>query len=813
MLKITKFLFWISISGCVLAIMIVLGSFLTLRPSLPEISLVDEAQLQMPLKVYTEDGVLIGEYGEIKRRPISFEDIPPYIKNAFLAAEDDQFFYHQGISYTGLIRSFIRCLSSSGCYGGGGTISMQVVRGYLLTRDQTIIRKVKEIFLALELEGELSKEEIFELYVNRNFFGNRSYGIEAAANTYFNKSSLDLTLSESAAIAAMAQSPSRINAIKAPERTKQRRNWILSRMLKLRMIDENEFYDAINSSLAISRNIDLYDIDGRFLAELARQDIISRYGLAAYKNGWSVFTTINSKSQDNANLNVITQLAEYDKRHGWKEAQNFIDLFSNEQLQNLSELNIDFLSNEAIDFNFFDDETSLSNIINVIFEDLPFYKTHSKGIVINFKDNNLYFINEELEIDSISWSSEYEWARKRISINQRGPKPNSFKDFLNVGDFVYFKKEGGFLLLDQIPEAESALVSINPGSGAVKAYVGGTSFNKSNFDRVRLSYPQSGSSFKPFIYATALAEGYNASSLINDAPIAFDDKNLESVWRPQNYTGKFYGPTSIRDALIRSINIVSIKLLREVGIDKAQNYVQNFGYEKSRLPSDLSLALGSGNFSPAEMARAFGVIANGGYLVDPYYISKIEDRNGNIIYSHNDYLNLVDIKEVTAFPWLDTMEMNIKKPYFLIEPEFKEDNVIDERIAFLVKDTLQEFMTRGTAGSKASVLNRKDIGGKTGTTNDAVSTWFSGFHEDLVTTVWVGTDDFTSLGENEYGSTIALPIWLDFMQDALKNLEVREKNIPEGISFVKVNKKSGVIDNSLDAQTYFELILDENLED
>ena len=227
----------------------------------------------------------------------------------------------------------------------------------------------------------------------------------------------------------------------------------------------------------------------------------------------------------------------------------------------------------------------------------------------------------------------------------------------------------------------------------------------------------------------------------------------------------------------------------------------------------MSLALGSGNFSPAEMARAFGVIANGGYLVDPYYISKIADRNGNIIYSHNDYLNLVDIKEVTAFPWLDTMEMNIKKPYFLIEPEFKKDNVIDERIAFLVKDTLQEFMTRGTAGRKASVLNRKDIGGKTGTTNDAVSTWFSGFHEDLVTTVWVGTDDFTSLGENDYGSTIALPIWLDFMQDALKNLEIREKNIPEGISFVKVNKKTGVIDNSLDSETYFELILDENLED
>ena len=532
----------------------------------------------------------------------------------------------------------------------------------------------------------------------------------------------------------------------------------------------------------------------------------------AYKNGWSVFTTINSKSQENANLNVITQLAEYDKRHGWKEAQNFVDLFSNEQLQSLSELNIDFISDEVMDFNSFEDETSLLNSINEIFEDLPFYKTHSKGIVINFKDNNLYFINEELEIDSISWSSEYEWARKRISINQRGSKPNSFKDFLNVGDFVYFKKEGGFLLLDQIPEAESALVSINPGSGAVKAYVGGTSFNKSNFDRVRLSYPQSGSSFKPFIYATALAEGYNASSLINDAPIAFDDKNLESVWRPQNYTGKFYGPTSIRDALIRSINIVSIKLLREIGISKSHDFIQNFGFEKSRLPSDLSLALGSGNFSPAEMARAFGVIANGGYLVDPYYISRIEDRDGNIIYSHNDYINLKENTEIKAFPWLNTLEMNINKPYSLIEPKLQTEPVIDERVAFLVKDILQEFMQSGTAGRKSSFLNRKDIAGKTGTTNDAVSTWFSGFHEDLVTTVWVGTDDFSSLGENEFGSTIALPIWLNYMSKELNNLLIKEKNIPEGLSFARVNKKTGKIDNSEDIDTYFELILDKNLE-
>jgi penicillin-binding protein 1A len=813
MLRLVKFLFWISISSCLLAIFIILGSYINLRPSLPEISLVDESQLQIPLKVYTEDKVLIGEFGEIKRRPISFENIPPNIKNAFLAAEDDKFFNHQGISYSGLIRSVLRCLSPQGCVGGGGTISMQVVRGYLLTRDQTITRKVKEIFLALELEGRLSKEEIFELYVNRNFFGNRSYGIEAAANTYFNKSSLDVSLAEAATIAAMAQSPSRINAIKAPERTKQRRNWILSRMLKLRMINQHQFDNAINSSLDVSKNIDLYDVDGKFLAELARQDIISRYGLKAYKNGWSIFTTINSNSQNNAYVNVLAQLSEYDKRHGWKEAQNFVNIFTKKQLKDLAELNIQFLLDEISDIASFDNEAYLSNRINVIFEDFPFYSSHSKGIVINFMNDSLYFINEDLKIDSIPWSSEYEWARKRISINELGPKPNSFRDFLKIGDFVYFKKVENYILLDQIPEAESALISMHPVSGAVKAYIGGSNFNKSNFDRARLSYPQSGSSFKPFIYATALAGEYNASSLINDAPIAFEDKNLESVWRPQNYTGKFYGPTSIRDALIRSINIVSIKLLREIGISKSHDFIQKFGFEKSRLPSDLSLALGSGNFSPTEMVRAFSVIANGGYLVDPYYISRIEDRDGNTIYSHNDYSNLKDNIEIKAFPWLNTLEMNIKKPYYLINPKLQTDPVIDERVAFLLKDILQEFMQRGSAGRKSSFLKRDDIAGKTGTTNDAVSTWFSGFHEDLVTTVWVGTDDFSSLGENEYGSTIALPIWLDYMNEELNSLEIKEKNIPQGLSFVRVNKKTGKIDTLENDNTYFELFLDENIED
>ena len=811
MLKVIKILFWLSILGCLATALSILLSYSILKPNLPEISLVDEGALQMPLKIYTEDGVLIGEYGEIKRRPLKFKEIPKDIKNAFLAAEDDSFFRHQGISYTGLARSVIRCVGPRGCFGGGGTISMQVVRGYLLTRDQTVVRKIKEIFLALELESKLTKEEIFELYINRNFFGNRSYGIEAASNTYFNKGSLELNLAESATIAAMAQSPSRINAIKAPLRTKQRRDWILFRMHKLRLISSEEFDQAKALPLKVAKNINLYDVDGKYIAELARQDIIKRYGLEAYKNGWSVFTTIDSGHQLSAQVHLTKELFKYNKRHGWKEAQNFIEIFNDNELEQLRNFNSEFIYSDVISEELLDDEDLISIRLNKIFSMFPFYESHVKAIVLSIKDDQIYFLNDSFDIDSISWSSEYNWARKYLGIDKKGPEPDSFDDFLTEGDFIYLKKEDGFLSLDQIPEVESSLISIDPNSAAVKAYLGGFNFNKSNFDRVRLSYPQSGSSFKPFIYSSALVNGYNLSSLINDAPIAFEDTNLESVWKPQNYTGKFYGPTSLREALIQSINIVSIKLLRELGIGKAKSHIKNFGFEESRLPSDLSLALGSGNFSPVEMARGFSVIANGGYLIDPYYVSRIEDRDGNVIYDHDSYLDSDDNKNLKGFPWLNTLEMDIKRPYFLLKPQYKKEKVIDERIAFLLKDNLQQFMKRGSAGRKSSFLNRNDIAGKTGTTNDAVSTWFSGFHEDLVTTVWVGKDNFSSLGENEFGSTIALPIWLGYMSDALPELDVKQKNIPEGISFIRVNSKTGKIDDSRDSNTYFELFLDENI--
>ncbi len=809
--RLIRISFFSSISICLLSIIVILGTYFAIKPSLPEIKYVDESELQMPLKVYTKDGVLIGEFGEIKRRSINFDEIPLDIKNAFLAAEDDNFFNHQGISYTGLIRSFIRCLRPSGCQGGGGTITMQVVRGYLLTREQTISRKIKEIFLAIELEGQISKEEIFELYVNRIFLGNRSYGIEAASNTYFNKGLSELDLNESATIAALAQLPSRVNPVKNPRRTLQRRNWILSRMLLLGYIDNEQYIKVISQDIKIAKNINLYDVDASHLAELARQEVIKRYGLRAYKEGWSIFTTIDSQSQSKAIESVNDELFSYDKRHGWREKDNYQDVFTAEQINSLNDLDVSFLLNDVYfsEINF--DENIISNKLNNIFDSYPYYKTHIKAIVIKVSDNEIFALGEDFNIKKILWTNQYLWARNKISINKLGYKPDGFLDVVNFGDFVYLKIDNDFYSLDQIPLAEASLISIEPNLGKVSAYIGGKNFNESNFDRVRLSFPQSGSSFKPFVYSSSLANGYNLSSLINDAPIVFEDENLESEWRPQNYTGEFYGPLSIREALIKSVNIVSIKLLRELGIEKSHEYIENFGFNKSRLPKDLSLALGSGNFSPAEMVRGYSVIATRGFIPDIYFIDSIQDRFGNFIFSHDELNAQKNNQNINAFPWLDTLEMNLNRPYNVLKPLNKEERVIDERISFLMEDILRGFMKNGVAGRKSEFLKRDDIAGKTGTTNDSVSTWFSGFHRDLVTTVWVGTDDFTSLGENEYGSTIALPIWLNYMDYKLKTLEVSKDPIPENISFVRVNKTTGEIDKESMDDFYFELFLDENI--
>ena len=794
--------------GTLVSIFTILGGYLLIKPNLPEINLVDEDVLQIPLKVLTSDGVLIGEFGDQKRRTIEYKEIPQNLKNAFLAAEDDQFFEHSGVRLASLIRAVFQMVQSGEIVSGGGTITMQVVRGYLLSRDQKIIRKIKEIYLAFELESSASKEEIFSLYLNTIFLGNRSYGVEAAANKYFSKSINELTLAESALIASSAQLPSRINPIRSPDRSIIRRNWILGRMYKLGYIGRAQFLLAKSEPINLTQLDSNFSLDGRYIAEITRQAMINRYGLSVYKDGLSVFTTIDSSLQKAALESVAKNLYEYDKRHGWREPVNLLSRIPDSIFKELKDGNLDILYQDSIT----PDELGMRqlniSVIRDLFKEVINSDRHSAGIIIDVKPERIIYLNNSFQLESLFWNDSYEWARPRITINKLGPRPDNFYDILRLGDLIYLSEMDGNYYLDQVPDAEVAFISTNPSNGAVKTYIGGLNFSKSNFDRVKQSYPQAGSSFKPFIYASAFANSYSASDKINDAPIIFEDANLESSWRPENYTGKFYGPIRLREALIQSVNLVSIKLLREMGIPLAQNYLSRFGFSKSRLAPDLSLALGSSSFSPAEMVRAYSILVNSDDPKDLFFIERVVDRNGKTIFQNPQVKNKT--KNIDAFPWFQTKLIEEIKPFYLLPPIQGESiTSIDPRVTFITKDILREALSRGSNGRKTQILNRSDIAGKTGTTNDAISTWFSGFHNDLVTTVWVGTDDFSSLGDSEFGSSIALPAWVDFMKTALVNLPEEEWKIPKGLSYVRVDRETGRPVDESSKNSYFELFLDE----
>ena len=797
----------VALIGTLLSILVIGVGYLFIKPSLPEIDLVDEDVLQIPLKIFTSDGVLIGEFGDQKRRTIEYEDIPLNLKNAFLAAEDDQFFQHDGIRISSLIRAVYQMLQSGEIVSGGGTITMQVVRGYLLSREQKILRKIKEIYLAFELESNASKEEIFSLYLNTIFLGNRSYGVEAAANKYFSKSINELTLAESALIASSAQLPSRINPIRSPDRSLIRRNWILGRMYKLGYIGRAQYLLAKSEPINLTRLDSSFALDGRYIAELARQAIIERYGLSAYRDGLSVFTSIDSALQQAALESITKNLYAYDKRHGWREPINLLLKIPEFIFEELQAGNLDILYEESSQFDELGMQQLNISIIRDYFSEFIIEGKHSGGIVIDVKPERVIYLNDSFQLQSLPWDDSYKWAKQKIDINKLGPSPQNFYDILRVGDLIHLTKIDENYFLDQVPDAEVAFISSDPSSGAIKTYVGGIDFSKSNFDRVKQSYPQAGSSFKPFIYASAFANGYSASDKINDAPIIFEDSNLESSWRPENYTGKFYGPIRLREALVQSVNLVSIKLLREMGISKTQNYLSRFGFPVSRLAPDLSLALGSSSFSPAEMLRAYNILVNSEDPKDLFFIERIEDRNKNTIFEHS---KIEDKKQnIDGFPWFQTQLTEKIQPFYLLPPITNViKQPIDPRVTFITKDILREALSRGSNGRKTKVLNRSDIAGKTGTTNDAISTWFSGFHNDLATTVWVGTDDFSSLGNNEFGSTIALPVWVDFMQIALPSLPEEEWKIPKGLSYVRVDRETGKPTEETSDNAYFELFLD-----
>ena len=747
---------------------------------LPDEERIRDIELQIPLKIYTSDSKLIGEFGEKRRTALEFDNIPRHYVNAVLAAEDDDFFDHSGVSYSGLIRSAYRLLTSGRIQGGGSTITMQVAGNYLTSRDVSLFRKIKDIFLAYRLERAYAKEEIFEFYVNRIFFGNRAYGIAAASEVYYGKSLDKLNLAQWAMIAALPKAPSSINPLVNPKRSLLRRNWILNRMLELEMIHIEQFNLAIQAPVTATYHGLVSEVEAPYVSETIRRFMIQEYGLKAYTEGYEVYTSIDSALQKAANTSLAEGLEEYDRRHGFRKPQNKKDLFTEEFRSMKLVDQREFIALELerdIEENF--EESSLSRVFNFLGE---FTETDKRfpGIVLD-PDKELKVLTKRGKILFIPWSNRMDWARPYINENRRGAKPKAFKDIVQFGDLVWIEKEEVTkeLFLTQVPDVQGSVVSVDPNKGSIKALVGGYDFYLSKFNRAEQSSPLLGSNFKPFLYASAFSEGFTASTLINDAPIIFEDEVLEEKWRPRNASGKFYGPTRLREGLLQSRNLVSVRLLRELGVEKAVTYAQKFGFDKSRLPPDLSLSLGTASLSPLKNAAAYSVFANGGKAVEPYFIEKILDRSGNIIY--------------------ERAEMDLKQ-------------VIDPRVAFLITDILQEASLRGTA-RKVSQLQRSDFAGKTGTTNEAESTWFTGYNSSLVTTVWAGFDQPRSLGNREFGSSVALPIWLSFTEKVIDQIPLKNNLPPEGLSIIKIDKSTGRRAGIDTKSSIFEYYLEEHLPD
>ena len=762
--------------ACSLAVISSLNIYIS--DKLPEAQEIREIELQVPLKIFTADHKLIGEFGEKRRSALKFDDIPPYFVKAVLAAEDDNFFNHSGVSYSGLIRSVFRLIISGKVQGGGSTITMQVAGNYLTGRDINLFRKIKDIFLAYRLERIYSKEEIFEFYVNRIFLGNRAYGIASASEVYFGTPIEDLNLAQWAMIAGLPKAPSAMNPLVNPRRALIRRNWILTRMIDLGYFHKEQYDLAIKAPISATYHGLVSEVNAHYLAETVRRFMVNEYGLDAYKEGLQVFTTIDSELQNLAVRALKKGLETYDKRHGFRSPENYTNIFPENFFDEDLEYRLNLIAESKslpLGISEFPEQEPLEDVYDLL---INITTTDNKfpALVLSVEDNFVALSGDRM-VHEIVWAEDLSWARPYINEDQRGPKPKSYSELLKEGDLVWLEKDKirSSISLTQIPKVQGSIVAMDPKNGGVKALVGGYDFFLSKYNRATQSAPLLGSNYKPFLYASALDMGLTASTLINDAPIVFEDKALEDKWRPRNASGRFYGPTRLREALLQSINLVSIRLLRKVGIERVRKYSENFGFKLDELNSDLSLALGTASLSPIKNASAYSVFANGGKAVEPYFITKIVDRTGEVIFQ--------------------------KK-----EPETKQ--VIDSRIAFIIKDILQEAAKRGTA-KKVSELGREDLAGKTGTTNEAESTWFTGFNEFLVTTVWVGFDQPMSLGSREFGSSTALPIWLDFMRPTINFLPRNKDLPPDGIVSIKIDKKTGLKLEGNTGNSTFEYYLEE----
>lgn len=713
-----------------LAILVGLGLYY-LENQVPPVAALKDIQLQVPLRIYTKEGELLGEFGEMRRLPLTLDQIPPTMIAAVLATEDQRFFDHPGIDPMGLMRAAIEVLTTGVKTQGGSTITMQVARNFYLTREKTYMRKVNEILLAIKIDRELSKEKILELYLNKIYLGKRAYGVAAAAQVYYGKTLDQLTLPEIAMIAGLPKAPSALNPIANPEASKTRRDHVLERMRDLGYIDTSAYEQAIATPETAKYHYQPIQVKAPYVAEMVRNLMIAGFGDDAYIKGYHVYTTIDGKLQEAGNLALINGVLAYDQRHGYRGPEAHWGKFTPDHAQEwkhkLSQMpTVGRLKPIAI--------TSISG-------------SEATGLLGNGK------------IISIP-AAQMSWARRSIK----------------VGDVVRVQHlPDNTWKLAQIPKVEAALVAIDPQNGAIRTLVGGFDYDRSNFNRVIQAQRQPGSGFKPFIYAAALSKGFTLASIVNDSPISFWDAGSQSYWSPQNANRKYRGPIRLLVALTFSINVVSVRLLQAMGVSYAIEYISHFGFDPKRLPKNFTLALGTPELTPLEVATGYTVFANGGYKVNPYIIDRVVDGQGKLVYQAKPKIACEEcIADGSSPP---------KEKADLYAPR-----AISSEIAFLMVEGLKNVVRHGTA-TRALALNREDISGKTGTTNDQVDAWFNGFNSDIVASAWLGFDQPSSL--HEYGAQGALPIWMNFMQVALEGKPEHSMPQPPGIISVSVNLSTG----------------------
>lgn len=726
--------------------------YLYIYLQLPDVNTLNNVQMSVPLRIYTADGKLIAEFGEERRSPVSIQDVPKPLILALLSTEDQRYYDHPGVDFIGLARATLAVVSSGRKSQGASTITMQVARNFFLSAQKTYSRKINEILLAIKIESNFSKEKILELYLNKVYLGHRAYGVASAAEMYFGKSLNKLTLAEMAMIAGLPQAPSRDNPISNPDAAIERRNHVLERMYENGHIDKKAYLTAIKAPNTASVHDNYAELKAPYVAEMVRAALFDMYDKEAYSMGLKVYTTIDSQMQMAANKTLERGLLDYTHRHGYLGP-----------VGNLGRPKRGYKSQWA-------EELAEQPIVNDL---LP-------AAVIEVRAQSARVLLENGKTVVIPWSG-LAWAKPNVQGKFVGAAPQSASDILVVGDVIYVQPKGDSWELSQLPQVEGALVSMSPRNGAILALNGGFSYDRSHFNRVTQAKRQPGSSFKPFIYSAALAKGYTLASLVDDAPLVTDNSN-PNAWNPHNVNNRFYGPTRLRTALTNSRNLVSIRLLREIGLGKALSYLHRFGFNDSELPRNLTLALGSGEVTPLELSTAYAVFANGGYRIKPYFIDRIENDAGEVLYK--------EYPQTVCENCLQGDDSEGEQKHHHDAKFFPAPQVITPQNAYLITNVLQNVITNGTA-KRALVLNRKDIAGKTGTTNDQFDTWFAGYNQNIVTIVWVGNDNPQSI--HEFGAELALPIWIDFMRTPLSKMPEQKWEIPPGLVNVRIDPESGLL--------------------